>query len=54
MIAAFAAYALAWAAQGNAVREIVEPGADHFSVVDRFAEPGSALFEAALAMIKDT
>ncbi|TWA78861.1 arylformamidase [Azospirillum brasilense] len=46
-------YALAWAAQGNAVREIVEPGADHFSVVDRFAEPGSLLFEAALAMLKD-
>lgn len=45
-------YALAWAAQGNAVREIVEPGADHFSVVDRFAEPGSALFEAALEMIR--
>lgn len=44
--------ARAWAAAGNAVREIVELGANHFSVVDRFADPGSALFEATMEVIR--
>jgi Esterase/lipase len=46
--------AQAWAAAGNAVQEIVEPGANHFSVMDRFADPDSALFEATMNVIRGT
>ena len=46
--------AQAWAAAGNAIQEIVEPGANHFSVVDRFADPDSALFEATMTVIRGT
>lgn len=46
--------ARAWAAAGNAVREIVEPGANHFSIVERFADPDGALFEATTAMLRGT
>lgn len=44
--------ARAWAAAGNAIREFVEPGANHFSVVDRFADPDGALFGATMAMLR--
>lgn len=46
--------ARAWAAAGNAIQEFVEPGANHFSVVDRFADPDGALFRATMAMLRGT
>lgn len=46
-------YARAWAAEGNAIRDMVEPGANHFTVVDRFADPEGDLFDAAMELIRN-
>lgn len=45
-------YAAAWSAAGHRVRKLDEPGANHFTVVDRLADPASALFAATMALLK--
>lgn len=42
--------AAAWRAAGNGVEELSEPGAHHFSVVDRLADPESALHRAVVRL----
>lgn len=44
-------YAAAWAKRGHAVRALAEAGTNHFTVVDRLADPSSALFAEALALL---
>ena len=46
------AYARAWRTSGNRCDEMVRSGANHFSILDEFASPESALFQAALAMME--
>jgi arylformamidase len=36
----------AWRRQGRGLALIAQPGEDHFSIMDRIAEPASALFQA--------
>ncbi len=43
--------AAAWTARGHRVRALHEPGADHFTVVDRLADPASPLFQATLELL---
>lgn len=40
-----------WSASGARVEQYVEPGADHFDVVNRLAEANGALFEKTLSWI---
>lgn len=40
-----------WSAAGARAEGYVEPGVDHFDVVERLADPGSALFRKALAWL---
>jgi len=44
-------YAAAWEARGHKAHTLVEPGADHFTVVDRLADPATPLFAAALELL---
>lgn len=44
-------YAAAWMQRGHEVRTLVEPDADHFTAVDRLADPSTPLFAAALDLL---
>ncbi len=45
------AYAAAWARSQAPARIVEAPGANHFSVMDLFADPGSALFHACRDLV---
>lgn len=45
-------FAAAWLAAGRPVQELDLPGRNHFSVLDAFCDPNSALFRATLEQIQ--
>lgn len=42
----------AWSAKGLAVEEIAAPGCHHYTIVEHFGDPDSALHKAMLSMIR--